>query len=162
MKKIIGKGKGESGQGMVEFAMVFPLFLFLIFAIIDFSWYLNHKWALDYETAACADSITSDTSNPNEVAKNIILGDIRFLENSRLSASVAITKSNTNTPKYIPLGGGKGIAMQEKRNYDQIDVTAEYRYKYITPVGYLISGDGTAVIKSSSSVKRYWSVQEIP
>ena len=35
IKKLIKK---EKGQGIVEFALVFPIFLAIMLAIIDFSW----------------------------------------------------------------------------------------------------------------------------
>lgn len=38
----------ESGQGMVEFALVFPIFLVIIFAIIDFGWIGYQKASFEY------------------------------------------------------------------------------------------------------------------
>lgn len=38
----------ESGQGIVEFALVFPIFLVIIFAIIDFGWIGYQKASFEY------------------------------------------------------------------------------------------------------------------
>ncbi len=42
-KAQIKRGRGERGQGMVEFVLVLPIFLLLVFAIMDFGLGL-HAW----------------------------------------------------------------------------------------------------------------------
>lgn len=45
MKKILGRG--ESGQSLVEFALVLPLLLALLCAIIDFGWLYYNQITLN-------------------------------------------------------------------------------------------------------------------
>lgn len=61
-------GTGErrkSGQALVEFALVFPLFIVILFTIIDFGWMAYQKAAFDYSRIhASWDYAGLDVNNP--------------------------------------------------------------------------------------------------
>lgn len=46
MKHLLKLRKSQKGQGLVEFALVFPLLMLLILGMIEFGWILNGKITL--------------------------------------------------------------------------------------------------------------------
>lgn len=46
MSRLLKLKKSEKGQGLVEFALVFPLLMILILGMIEFGWILNGKITL--------------------------------------------------------------------------------------------------------------------
>ena len=72
MFKILKKGWADtgkrrtSGQALVEFALVFPLFIMILFAIIDFGWMAYQKAAFDYSRIHTSwDYAGLDVGNPS-------------------------------------------------------------------------------------------------
>ena len=47
-------GRGSRGQSLVEFALVFPIFLLLLFGIIEFAFVFNAQLSLNYATRDAA------------------------------------------------------------------------------------------------------------
>ena len=55
-----------SGQALVEFALVFPLFIMILFAIIDFGWMAYQKATFDYSRIHTSwDYAGLDVGNPS-------------------------------------------------------------------------------------------------
>lgn len=66
----IGKRR-TSGQALVEFALVFPLFIMILFAIIDFGWMAYQKAAFDYSRIHTSwDYAGLDVGNPSSTTFN--------------------------------------------------------------------------------------------
>ena len=60
-----------SGQALVEFALVFPLFIAILFAIIDFGWMAYQKAAFDYSRIHTSwDYAGLDVNNPSSTIIN--------------------------------------------------------------------------------------------
>lgn len=60
-----------SGQALVEFALVFPLFIMILFAIIDFGWMAYQKAAFDYSRIHTSwDYAGLDVGNPSSTIFN--------------------------------------------------------------------------------------------
>lgn len=60
-----------SGQALVEFALVFPLFIMILFAIIDFGWMAYQKAAFDYSRIHTSwDYAGLDVGNPSSTTFN--------------------------------------------------------------------------------------------
>lgn len=58
--------RSTSGQALVEFALVFPLFIAILFAIIDFGWMAYQKAAFDYSRIHTSwDYAGLDVNNPS-------------------------------------------------------------------------------------------------
>jgi len=96
MKRIFNKGKKESGQALVELALVMPLLMLLILGMIEFGWILNGKItitsaaregariAVIYESAAMAStavqsavSKSSESSSLSGVTSVTIFDEIK-------------------------------------------------------------------------------------
>ena len=68
-----------SGQALVEFALVFPLFIMILFAIIDFGWMAYQKAAFDYSRIHTSwDYAGLDVGNPSS----------KTYDNARVQAAV--------------------------------------------------------------------------
>lgn len=60
-----------SGQALVEFVLVFPLFITILFAIIDFGWMAYQKAAFDYSRIHTSwDYAGLDVGNPSSTTFN--------------------------------------------------------------------------------------------
>lgn len=76
--KTIKKGKTESGQSLVEFALVVPILLVFILGILEFGWLLNAKITLTSAAregirAAVVSTVSRDT-RAFEAANNAVTG----------------------------------------------------------------------------------------
>lgn len=47
MERLVKRGRREEGQSLVEFAIIFPVLLFLILGVIEFSWIYLAKIAVN-------------------------------------------------------------------------------------------------------------------
>lgn len=132
------KGKGERGQSMVEFALIVPLFLLLMFAIVDFgmgfySWITVTNAAREgARIGAVGKDSATITQHVKDTARS--LKDI----NSNLTISVSNAQGSS--------GGTVGV-------------TVNYKYTLITPLSglmHLVSGGsmGPNINFSSTSQMR--------
>jgi Flp pilus assembly protein TadG len=130
------RGDGERGQALVEFALIVPIFLLLVFAIVDFGMGF-HAWITVTNAAregarigaVGADSATIETKVRDSTAS---------LDDSRVS--VVVTNAQ----------GAPGEA---------VTVNVEYDYQLITPLSSImgmISGDtlGPNILFDSTSEMR--------
>jgi Flp pilus assembly protein TadG len=115
-----GRGAQDRGAAAVEFALVLPLLLLLVFGIIDFG-------------LALSDQITL-TQAAREGARLAALGQPNVVSRTQ-AAAIGLSPVNvTVTP--CPAGAGPSA--------DAV-VTATYSYSFVTPVGAiagLIGGSG--------------------
>jgi Flp pilus assembly protein TadG len=109
------KGKGERGQSMVEFALIVPLFLLLMFAIVDFGMGF-YSWITVTNAAregARIGAVGADSATITQKVKDTA----GSLNNSNLTISVSNAQGSS--------GGTVGV-------------TANYQYQLITPLSSLI------------------------
>ncbi|HEY8765645.1 MAG TPA: TadE/TadG family type IV pilus assembly protein [Dehalococcoidia bacterium] len=110
------KGKGERGQSMVEFALIVPLFLLLMFAIVDFGMGF-YSWITVTNAAregARIGAVGADSATITQKVKDTVGPS---LNNSNLTISVSNAKGNP---------------------VDPVVVTVNYQYTLITPLSSLI------------------------
>lgn len=139
-----GVGKRRSllssrGQSLVEFSLILPVFLVIVFAIIDFGMAFNayltvtnsaREGARVLATGATCSQVTTQSQN---VA-------------SQLKPAISVTINPSSCT------GNPG---------DQMQVTVSYQYSYITPLGSfvgLLGGQGwtsKSVTLSSTSTMRH-------
>jgi Flp pilus assembly protein TadG len=126
------------GQSAVEFALVLPIFLVIVFAIVDFSMALNAKLTVTNAAREGARVLVAgaNCSTVTTQAQNVA---------SHLHPPVSVTISPPSCT------GNSG---------DEMAVTVSYQYSYITPVGKFISllGGGSIsnkITMSSTSTMRH-------
>ena len=130
------KGKGERGQALVEFALIVPIFLLLVFAIVDFGMGF-HAWITVTNAAregARVGAVGADSAT--------IQGKVTDTTVSLDAASVTTTVTNAQ--------GAPGEAVTVKVDYD---------YQLITPLSSImgmVSGNtlGPNIVFSSTSEMR--------
>lgn len=113
------KGKGERGQAMVEFALVLPIFLLVVFAIVDFGMGF-HAW------------ITVTNASREGARIGVVGADAATIE-----AKVRSTAASLNHDEYLTVvvtnavdqGGDPG---------ESVSVTADYDYHLITPLSSIM------------------------
>ena len=146
--------KGEKGQSLVEFALVVPMLLLLVFGIAEF----GRAW----------------------MTQNILTGAAR--EASRLAVvrapyggtSKAISRATEIlTSAKIPVGGGTGAIVSivldnnsglpvddPNSEYGTVTTTITYNLQAVTPIskiitsGWVSGGYGTIPLSSSTSMRR--------
>lgn len=107
--------KGERAQGLVEFALVLPLFLVLILATIDFGWGLRA-----YITA---------TNSAREGARIGAVGE----SSTNIKNKAVSTSSGLLTTSNVTVAGAQGASGAA------VTVSVNYNYNYITPLGGILS-----------------------
>lgn len=139
MKLIRKKEKGERGQSLVEFTMVVPIFLILVFGIVDFGMGF-HAWITTTNAAregARIGAVGADSST--------IDARVRSTAGSLNDTNLTVTITNASNQ-----GGDPG---------ETVTVDVKYNYKLITPVAGIVnflSGGtmGTAINFNSTSKMR--------
>ncbi len=105
--------RGERGQSMAEFAMILPIFLVLVFAIVDFGMGLN-AW------------ITVTNSAREGARLGAVGGTTSEIQSRVLSTAdgLAVTPTVTNAQ------GTPGTS---------VTVKVDYQYNFISPLSSLVS-----------------------
>jgi Flp pilus assembly protein TadG len=124
--------RGDRGSAAVEFALVLPLLLLLVFGIVDFGRMLNDKIML--------------TEAAREGARSAALQDE--------TAGRARAKQLTVEIGAIP---DSDIVVNDcaDDDADQADTTITYNFKFVTPIGFMagfMSGSGGTVPLQAKSV----------
>jgi Flp pilus assembly protein TadG len=123
---------GERGAAAVEFALLLPVLLMLVFGIIDFGRALNAQITL--------------TQAAREGARLAALGQPDVVSRTQAAAPGLIPVAVTVTA--CPAGAGPGA---------DASVTASYSFSFVTPIGALIgmfggSGFGSPITLTGQGV----------
>jgi len=128
-------GDHERGQALVEFAMVMPIMLLLLFALVDFG-RAFYSWLL-ITNAAREGARVAATQSPLTDVQTRIYGAASALD----SSAITITTTNVQGPR------GESV---------EVDLT--YDFSFVTPIGNIVSllGGGalaTPAINGHSSMR---------
>lgn len=117
-------GARERGQALVEFALILPIMLLLICALVDFG-RAYYTWLM-VTNAAREGARIGATQQPIGAINTRIIDSADGLDPSRLTISV----TNVQGPRGEPI---------------EVDLT--YDFRFVTPIGnimQLVGGDGLA------------------
>lgn len=112
-------GKGEWGQAMVEFALVIPIFLLVVFAIVDFGMGF-HAWIT--VSNASREGARIGVVGADSVAIEAKVRDTASSLNHDEDLTVVVTNA-------VDQGGDSGEA---------VTVTVDYDYQLITPLSSIM------------------------
>jgi Flp pilus assembly protein TadG len=157
------RGKTKA-QALVEFALVFPLLMFLIFAIIDFGWMIFNYAQLynSLREGLRYGSVTGYTSTAqyldcDNIRATIIdragfsgikVADITIIyDDGRPAASAtsasaigSCTNSYTSNPSYVDINGG---GPRDVGQGDRINIALDVNVPFLTPfIRVLVPGGG--------------------
>lgn len=88
MKWVKQKLKNESGQGLVEFALILPLLLLLILGMFEFGWLLNAKMSVH--------------STANTITRTVVVAQGDRAEKVKNAKSIADRELNAGYTMTIP------------------------------------------------------------
>jgi hypothetical protein len=142
------KNSRKKGQGVVELALVLPIFLFVIIGIVDFGRAL-HSWAcLNYQCVQAARAATKRI-HPL-IGANMFTADTHTAESEVTEMfwkyrSPMMAPDDFSGPLYSGVGTGA----------ETVTVSASFNLSLMTPViGKLVGGsskDGAITISASAS-----------
>ncbi len=121
----LNRAKAEAGQSLVEFTLVLPILLLLLFVIVDFgrAFYTWNIVANAAREGARTGAVQSDTATINTAVTNAMAG--------------LTTTSPTLTRTYTNVGAAKG---------NTVTVTLDYQFTYVTPISPLLQLIGGSAI----------------
>ena len=70
---------GDSGAAAVEFALIVPIFLVLVFGVIEFSFMFNQQSAINSASSDVSDQTANAPSGRETVAKTVMLQNSKNL-----------------------------------------------------------------------------------
>lgn len=139
--KTLPQSRADSGQTLVEFALSAIVFLLLVFAVIDFSYFYFVKLTLQ---SAVRQGGRYAITGQSMTGQSRYLSILQTIQNSSLGLA---TGSNTTICGAI-LGCGSGGGPQET-----VTITITYPYKFITPLVAPFFTNGSYTITVSSTFK---------
>jgi len=153
------KLRDKRGIAAVEFALVLPVFVFLIFAVIDFGWYFFVQHTIQYATregvrlALVGRTLTDDKGNAMTREASII-------KTIKDNASLAVDPKDLNI-SIFPVSSDSGYGDPEHWDETQnagepgaiMRVRTRYTYHLLTPlIGYFFSG-GKIPVQAEATYK---------
>ena len=130
-------GPNERGAEAVEFFLVVPVFLLLVFGVVDFGWMINHDTMVNNASREGArlgalDPVTADITAT-------VLQDSGTLDPSKITVRVTCLKP----------GGVSCATMADATSGGTVIVTVNYTHSWITPVGSTIMPGGITLSKTT-------------
>ena len=146
---------GERGQALVEFGLVSVAFFFLTFGVFDLA-RLFQSWVTvqhaSREAARYAITGRNDCAGFSDrdsciiyTAKHGTTGLSRGGDNAT-SPNVIVTTRAWDYDKDTKNWPGSGVANETGMACDQIEVTVQYRHKFVLPVLQAIAPNGIDVV----------------
>jgi Flp pilus assembly protein TadG len=126
-------GRRSRGQGIVEFAMIAPIFLMLILGTIEFSWFIFHNHSLNSATREGARYAMVHGARADVLATDESVGAV--VQERATFLSGAVVTNVTFDPDPEP--GSR--------------VTVSTTYDYVPIIGGIV-GVGSVQLTSSSTV----------
>jgi len=165
MKKLFHNGQDEQAQGMLEFALVLPILLFLVMGIIDFGFIFSSRIAIAnaartgvrYATTH-PHSWSNATPPPANTIEGAIMGSgsISAVSNDDTDITIAYLNSDgTTCGQYSAssglFSGGTQSTCVIPNNLIRVTVTTKYHP--ITPILASLVGDHIWVTSSATMVE---------
>lgn len=121
----------ETGQALVEFALVLPIFLVLLFGLVDFG-RAFHTWLLVTNAAREGARVGAVRGNTNDI-------------NTRINGSIGSLDTGALSIDLDNVQGTRGEA---------VSVHLEYDFEWVTPLGAFLPGGLADITIESTSTMR--------
>jgi Flp pilus assembly protein TadG len=142
-------GANERGAEAVEFALVLPVFLTLVFGVVDFGYMINHDTMVNNASREGARKGAVDTDvNHIECA---VRQEMTTVEPDAGSANCrpAGTKITVTITCLKPGGAACGTFATDAVSGGTVIVTVSYQHSWITPVGGTIKPGGITLANTT-------------
>lgn len=117
--------RGERGAAAVEFALIMPIFLMLLFGIIDFGYMINRAGIINN---AARDAVREAALGGKEA-------EVRAVADVSLGAIPGATVTVTCKKE-----DGSACSLDTPERGDRAVVSIQYQHKMLTPVGMFVPG----------------------
>ena len=127
------RSRDQGGAAAVEFALILPIFLMLLFGIIDFGYMINRGSMINNAArdAVRVASLQQPKAQVEGVA-NAALGQVG-------TATVTVTCRKPPTPPAV-VGANCGVYDTDAKTNGTAIVKISYTHKMLTPVGIFFPG----------------------
>jgi Flp pilus assembly protein TadG len=132
------RARGERGAAAVEFALVVPLLLLLVFGMIDFGWAINRYTVLNNATREGV-RLASLGADSSEISASVT----DSLTDAGLDAAAVVVDLRCTTPT----GGACGSWADQASGGTAI-ITVSYTTDWLTPAGAIV-GEELNISKTS-------------
>jgi Flp pilus assembly protein TadG len=147
MRQLLCRARSEEGQSLVEFALTFMVFIFLVFAVIDFGhlFFVEMDVQSAIQEAARFGSTGNHLADPNNPGQSLsrVTSIIDTLENDSIGvqfASIQVSSLNGGSGS----GGGPG---------DMLTLSATVNMPLLTPLIAQMFQNGQYTFNASVTVK---------
>ena len=142
----------EDGQGLVEFALVAPIFFLIFFAVVQFGMIMGAQDGLDNAVReATRYAATVPISNTADAGACGSAGSAAGMTYARLLSDMAQRVPAYSQANVVPCGSGTSVTYCTKQNPDStysiwVRITAQYKHSLFVPlIGAIVDRlDGTA------------------
>jgi hypothetical protein len=165
--------RNECGQSIVEFGLILPLFLLILFFIVDFGWlaYQNASFEYGYMQASwtvSADDLGDMDELENVPSEKIYSGALvaDTIRSDLNNSSIGISSDNLevidakavlyNEEEYFNVAGrvpGEKIKAVSRTRYMKLSAVLRYHAQPITYVGKIFFGDRVSFEKDLSRIR---------
>jgi Flp pilus assembly protein TadG len=130
-------GSRERGAEAVEFALVVPIFILLVFGVVDFGWMINNDTMVNNASREGArvgalDPVTADI-------QATVLQDSGTLDTTQITTTVTCLKPNATAC----------ASMADATSGGTVIVKVVYHHSWITPVGSTLMSSGINLTKTT-------------
>lgn len=181
LKSVNSKKWDDSGQSLVEFALVLLPFLTIVFFIIDFGWvtfqrtvfeyaYTHSSWSLSAlslgDNDAMEDTATvkyyTETTVPatsTQNIKNVLYSEFEnsyksiIKDNLSINNSAAKLYNEENDDYFLPDRNGQRFEAVSLTRYMELNAELTYVIYPITPIGKLFFKDKITITKDLEKTK---------
>lgn len=158
------KGRDEKGQGTVEFALILPILLAIIFGIIDFGWlFFNMEMVADATRSSARKAVVSlhdyaekdgdGNAKVDPATQDVVFNKTAFQTN-------LTTKVKNSLPGYLTKSSANLTVKVDEENTVSsiknkvIKVTVEVDVPLFTPVLWTITGHKHYHVRKEVKMKR--------
>lgn len=147
MKRVRRTAPGEEGQALLEFVLTFPIVVFLVLAVLEFSHYANVVQTVQYAAFAAARAQIVHGRDESAAAKAAALAMAPFAESatgpfSNVKKDGTAASSADSVASTLRGLTGKNGAYESGKLYNQDDrVLNSFRWQTCTWMGYYDKND---------------------
>ncbi|MFM1602636.1 TadE/TadG family type IV pilus assembly protein [Helcococcus ovis] len=160
LDKLFRLKKSEKGQGMVEFALVFPMFIFICLFIIEVGWIAYNYISFDYTYRVASWEIRPNYDNESDAPRSLYHDEVETLIKNKLienglstqgvritGASISFSKKDENVVTI------NGYTDKSRKYYMEIKGDMTKEVPLITPVGKMFMGSSFPLTKKLDKLR---------
>lgn len=152
--------KSEKGQGMVEFALVFPMFIFICLFIIEVGWIAYNYISFDYTYRVASWELRPRYNNEEKYPRDLFGYEVENLiydklkENGLSTSGIKITGASISfSTKDEDVVTINNYTDRSRKYYMEIKGNMTKEVPLITPVGKMFMGSNFPLTKKLDKLR---------